>query len=145
MIQHRTHGLPEVELSSPFGFTVVETLRDKAGRDRAHDALEQAVSEASALAVQQAEECVVLPVVVTAAPLFIASFDAPARTELTAVGWHRIRWHGAQAFSMPTAVDIVQANSLPHYSRALQATLESVLERLGHEVPGQPWTGDSRP
>ena len=115
------------------GFSVVEAeLGDREPakgpkRDLAHDAMQQVVSAAVGIALQQSASTLatfVMPVLVTSAPLFILSSDEPGNEQVQPADWVRIHWHGAQAYPEPTIVDVVTRSALGQHAEDLRFDLQ---------------------
>lgn len=102
-------------LRHPYGFTVVEAHNDR--NDRAHAAMEQAISAAVGIqkALGRVDHLLAFPIVVTEAPLY--RFESPDGGEdlVTASSWERVRWNGSQAYPSPTLMDVVTREGLPSY------------------------------
>jgi hypothetical protein len=125
-------------LPERYGFSVVEAeLGDTepakgSKHDRAHDAMQQVVSAAVGIAQQQSSwkrATFVLPVLVTAAPLFILASDEPASEQVEPVDWVRVHWHGAQAYPEPTIVDVVTRSALASHALDLRFDLQRLAEQ----------------
>lgn len=123
--------LDRLPLGRPHGYSVIEALigpDDK--KDRAHDALEQVVSEAVGLVAAETGSAIAIPVVATAPELFRLTIDGAGNEDLSAVDWYRIRWHGAQAHPNPTIIDVVRRSDLARYATDARHDLQALAETL---------------
>lgn len=116
-------------LPSEVGFSV-KTAGDK---DMAHASLMQATNAASAACVQRppgSPPLWALPLVVVRGDLFTLGYDRRGRESLIEVPWCRLVWHGADAISFPTVVDVVTRPYLRTYARQLKKTAADVLRAI---------------
>ncbi len=116
-------------LAPEVGFSV-KTAGDK---DVAHASLMQATNAASAACVQRPPGSPpqwALPLVVVRGDLFTLGYDRRGRESLTEVPWCRLVWHGADAISFPTVVDVVTRPHLRAYARQLKKTAADVLRAI---------------
>jgi hypothetical protein len=111
------------------GFSV-KTAGDK---DVAHASLMQATNAASAASVERPGGWPpewALPLVVVRGDLFTLGYNSRGRESLTEVPWCRLVWHGADAVSFPTVVDVVTRSHLRTYARDLKRTAAAVLRAI---------------
>ena len=117
------------------GFSVKTT----AGKDAARESLMQATNAASAAVVRGpyggAPPEWTMPLVVVRGDLFTLGYDNRGREALAEVPWCRLVWHGADAISFPTVVDVVTRSHLRIYARELRKTAGTVIRTIdGHRA-----------
>jgi Holliday junction resolvase len=132
-----------IKLSRPIGVRVIEARQtsDK-GRDGAHEAMEQVVSAAVGLVKEEKSSWFALPAIVVDGDLFRLSVPGLGMDKLQPVDWYRVRWHGAQAHTMPTAVDIVRASFVAEYAKEMRFLFGQAVEICDLAWKGAgPWVG----
>ncbi len=111
------------------GFSVKTT----AGKDVAHESLMQATNAASAAAFRGPYGAPppewAMPLLVVRGDLFTLGYDARGREALAEVPWCRLVWHGADAISFPTVVDVDTRAHLRVYARQRRKTAGTVIAR----------------
>jgi len=127
--QAKLSAVAAFPLPSEVGFSV-KTAGDK---DVAHTSLMQATNAASAACVQRPPGSPpqwALPLVVVRGDLFTLGYDRRGRESLMEAPWCRLVWHGADAISFPTVVDVVTQPYLRAYARQLKKTAADVLRAI---------------
>ena len=114
-----------IRLRRPYGYSVIEALRKHDREDRAVNAMNQVVSSAIGV-LSQDGYVYILPVVVTAAPLYKLHVSESGQEALEEIGWQRVRWHGAQAMPEPTIVDVVTRDAFGAYLDEVEAEFEDL-------------------
>jgi hypothetical protein len=117
------------------GFSVVVALdsSDRDDRNRARDAMAQAVSAANGVvSASQFGWSIAWPVVVVDGPLLELTIDDEGSEVVQNVDWQRLLWY-ASPFGAPVAVDIVTALGFASYAGRAWAGLGAIESRLSVE------------
>lgn len=77
---------------------------------------------------EEPDSWLALPVVVVEGELFRLSVRGPGKDDLEPVDWYRVRWHEAQAHTLPTAVDVVRAPYLAEYAKEMRFSFGPAVE-----------------
>jgi hypothetical protein len=79
-----------------------------------------------------------VPVVVTAGPLFQLGYDDAGDEILHPVLWQRLIWQGSSVRQSATVVDIVTVDHLEAYARMMLPALQAIASAL-EDLPPSRW------
>lgn len=121
------------------GFSAVRAVGDRrsADNDPAYAAL-ASVTKAAAGRVGAHPidvRSLLVPVVVTAGPLFQLGYEPDGREILEPVLWQRLLWQGSSVRTSATLVDVVTEEHLETYGRMMAPALQQIASILEQEPP----------
>jgi hypothetical protein len=126
-----------------FGLVQVKRGNERRDKDPAYVALVSVVKATDGYLSrlharkQSAYGAVLIPVLVTAGPLFQLGLREDGTEVLEPVVWQRLLWNGSTVRAASTVVDVVTRNHLPQYALMMVDGARRLLERMSR-LPGEP-------